>query len=93
MNYQLVNLADKRLSIEVAAPKVLHYPNHAFTTRSFKRYEYLPPLEDTLWRIKTGIVRTMTWDEEGNQIAKDEMVFPTDVMMKIINKVVETLGK
>ena len=68
MNYQLVNLADKRLSIEVAAPKVLHYPNHAFTTRSFKRYEYLPPLEDTLWRIKTGIVRTMTWDEEGNQI-------------------------
>lgn len=68
MNYQLVNLADKRLSIEVAAPKVLHYPNHAFTTRSFKRYEYLPSLEDSLWRIKTGIVRTMTWDEDGNQI-------------------------
>ncbi|MFM7888260.1 MAG: hypothetical protein ACKPCM_16570 [Pseudanabaena sp.] len=68
MNYQLVTLADKRLSIEVTAPKVLHYPNHAFITQHFKRYEYLPSLEDSLWRIKTGIVRTMTWDEEGNQI-------------------------
>jgi hypothetical protein len=35
----------------------------------------------------------MVLDEEGNQIAQGDMVFPTDVMMKIINKVVETLGK
>jgi len=39
------------------------------------------------------LVNSMVLDEEGNQIAKDELVFPTDVMMKIINKVVETLGK
>ena len=39
------------------------------------------------------LVNSMVLDEEGNQIAQGELIFPTDVMMKIINKVVETLGK
>lgn len=39
------------------------------------------------------LVNTMVLDEEGKQVAKGKQVFPTDVMMKIINKVVETLGK
>lgn len=39
------------------------------------------------------LVNSMVLDEEGNQIAQGELVFPTDVMMKIINRVVETLGK
>jgi hypothetical protein len=39
------------------------------------------------------LVNSMVLDEEGNQIAKDDLIFPTNVMMKIINKVVETLGK
>lgn len=39
------------------------------------------------------LVNSMVLDDEGNQIAQGELIFPTDVMMKIINKVVETLGK
>jgi hypothetical protein len=39
------------------------------------------------------LVNSMVLDEEGNQIAQGELIFPTDVMMKIINRVVETLGK
>lgn len=39
------------------------------------------------------LVNAMVLDEEGKQISTGDMVFPTDVMMKIINKVVETLGK
>jgi hypothetical protein len=39
------------------------------------------------------LVNSMVLDEEGKQIAQGELVFPTNVMMKIINRVVETLGK
>jgi hypothetical protein len=39
------------------------------------------------------LVNSMVLDEEGNQIAQGDLIFPTDVMMKIINRVVETLGK
>jgi CRP-like cAMP-binding protein len=68
MNSTLVKLADNHLSIPLAQPKVLHLLNHGLKSYYFKRYEYIPPRSDVLWRIKTGIVRTMTWDEEGNQI-------------------------
>lgn len=68
MNSTLVKLADNHLSIPLAPPRVLHLINHGLKSYYFKRYEYIPPRSDVLWRIKTGIVRTMTWDEEGNQI-------------------------
>ena len=38
-------------------------------------------------------VNDMVLDEEGNPIIKDGMVLPTNVMTKVIGKVVETLGK
>jgi hypothetical protein len=41
----------------------------------------------------TEIVNKMILDEEGNQIVKDGMVLPTNIMMKAIQKVVEVLGK
>lgn len=68
MNSTLVKLADSHLSVAIAPPKVLHLVNHGVKIYSFKRYEYIPLRSDVLWRIKTGIVRTMTWDEDGNQI-------------------------
>ncbi|MCL1494353.1 MAG: Crp/Fnr family transcriptional regulator [Pseudanabaena sp. Salubria-1] len=68
MNSTLVKLADNHLSIPLAPPKVLHLLNPSLKSYYFKRYEYIPPRSDVLWRIKTGIVRTMTWDEDGNQI-------------------------
>ncbi|TYQ23672.1 Crp/Fnr family transcriptional regulator [Pseudanabaena sp. UWO311] len=68
MNSTLVKLADNHLSIPLAPPRVLHLLNHGLKSYYFKRYEYIPLRSDVLWRIKTGIVRTMTWDEDGNQI-------------------------
>lgn len=68
MSSTLVKLADNHLSVPITSPKVLHLANHGLKTYSFKRYEYVPLRSDVLWRIKTGIVRTLTWDEEGNQI-------------------------
>ncbi|PZU95074.1 MAG: hypothetical protein DCE90_13335 [Pseudanabaena sp.] len=68
MNSTLAKLADNHLSVAIALPKVLHLVNHGAKVYSFKRYEYIPLRSDALWQIKTGIVRSLTWDEEGNQI-------------------------
>lgn len=68
MNSTLVRLADNHLSVPLAAPRVLQLLNHGLKSYYFRRYEYIPLRNDVLWRIKTGIVRTMTWDEDGNQI-------------------------
>jgi len=38
-------------------------------------------------------VNEMVLDEEGNPVVKDGLMFPTNVMTKVIGKVVETLGK
>jgi hypothetical protein len=38
-------------------------------------------------------VNDMVLDEEGNAVIKDGLVLPTNVMTKVIGKVVETLGK
>lgn len=40
-----------------------------------------------------SIAHGMVLDENGDPIAHDDLVFPSDIMMKIINKVVDTLGK
>jgi ABC-type taurine transport system substrate-binding protein len=41
----------------------------------------------------TEIVNKMMLDEDGSQINKDGLTLPTPIMMKAIQKVVETLGK
>jgi hypothetical protein len=38
-------------------------------------------------------VNDMVLDEDGSPIVKDGLVLPTNVMTKVIGKVVETLGK
>ncbi len=38
------------------------YPQH-----SFQRKDLLPLSSDQLWKIESGVVRTVTWDEEGTQ--------------------------
>lgn len=39
------------------------------------------------------LVNSMILDEAGQPVIKDELVLPTNVMLKVIAKVVETLGK
>lgn len=38
------------------------------------------------------MVNELVLDEDGSMIARDGMVFPSKIMLKIINKVVESLG-
>ena len=38
-------------------------------------------------------VNSMVMDEDGSTVIKDDCVLPTNVMIKVISKVVETLGK
>jgi len=38
-------------------------------------------------------INEMVLDEEGNKIITEELTLPTNVMTKVIGKVVETLGK
>ena len=37
----------------------------ALTKRLFSRRDQIPPQQDVLWRVERGIVRTVTWSEEG----------------------------
>jgi hypothetical protein len=40
-----------------------------------------------------GIVRTLILDEEGKEIIAGENMLPTNVLIAVIGKIVETLGK
>jgi hypothetical protein len=39
------------------------------------------------------VVRTLILDEKGKEIIKDDAMLPSNVLIKVISKVVETLGK
>lgn len=39
------------------------------------------------------IVRTLILDEDGKQVIKGETMLPSTVLIKVIAKIVETLGK
>ena len=39
------------------------------------------------------MVKTLILDEEGKEIIKDENMLPSSLLIKVIAKVVETLGK
>jgi CRP-like cAMP-binding protein len=79
MNSRLHKLESHHLSVASVSPKILHLNNRELNKFSFQRYEYIHLHNDVLWRITSGIVRTMTWDEDGNQIIlglwhKDDVV-------------------
>lgn len=40
-----------------------------------------------------GIVRTMILDEAGKEIIKEDQMLPTQVLIKVIAKIVDSLGK
>ncbi|MDY7019748.1 MAG: Crp/Fnr family transcriptional regulator [Cyanobacteriota bacterium] len=48
--------------------KLAILPSNA-KSRDFGKRDLIPLWPETLWKIETGIVRTVTWNEEGNQIS------------------------
>lgn len=41
----------------------------------------------------TSLVKELLLDEEGNPIIKDDVVLPTNILMKAITTVIDALGK
>lgn len=39
------------------------------------------------------MVNSLVLDEKGEQILKNDLTVPSDILLKVINKVTETLGK
>ena len=39
------------------------------------------------------VVRTLILDDKGNQIITKEVMLPSSILIKVISKIVETLGK
>ncbi len=44
-------------------------PNSKLPQRLFEHREIIPQRHDVLWRIERGVVRTLTWGEDGTFIA------------------------
>ncbi|MBD2100693.1 Crp/Fnr family transcriptional regulator [Leptolyngbya sp. FACHB-261] len=56
-----------------------------FTRRSFVRRASVPLLQDYLWRIESGIIRTFTWNEEGEVLTLG-LWGPGDVVGRPLSK-------
>ncbi len=39
------------------------------------------------------VVKSLILDEQGNEVIKDDIMLPTQILIRIITKVTETLGK
>lgn len=40
-----------------------------------------------------GIVKDLILDEQGNVVIKEDVMLPTPILVRVIQKIVETLGK
>jgi hypothetical protein len=47
--------------------------------------------EDALQAL--NIVKTLILDEDGKEVISNEVMLPTSILIRVIQKVVETLGK
>jgi hypothetical protein len=64
-----------------------------YDRQSMDKYVRLAQMKGENMNELIEAVNEMVLDEEGNSIVKDGLVLPTNVMTKVIGKVVETLGK
>jgi hypothetical protein len=58
-----------------------------------KQFVKLANIEGSNFDTIMDSVRDLVLDEDGNQIITEEVTLPTTVLMQVIGKVVETLGK
>lgn len=56
-----------------------------FNTRKFARRAVLPLGQDYLWQIETGVVRTLTWLEDGTTVTLG-LWGPGDVVGRVLSK-------
>ncbi|MFB2922179.1 MULTISPECIES: Crp/Fnr family transcriptional regulator [Aerosakkonema] len=58
---------------------------YVLTQRKFARASLLPLGEDFLWQIETGVIRTMTWQEDGTCITFG-LWGPGDIVGRALSK-------
>ena len=62
------------------------FPSSAhLTRRTFSRRSLLPLEQNYLWRIETGVVRTLTWLEDGTTITLG-LWGPGDIVGRVLSK-------
>ena len=68
------------MTVSTLPTRSLDLTRHTFTRRSL-----LPLRQDSLWQIETGVVRTLTWHENGNLINLG-LWGPGDVVGRVLSK-------
>ncbi|BAY49488.1 putative transcriptional regulator, Crp/Fnr family protein [Scytonema sp. HK-05] len=61
-------------------------PSGQSTKQSFKARSFLPLKQNSLWKIETGVVRVMTWHEDGTLVTLG-IWGPGDIVGKAFSKV------
>jgi hypothetical protein len=64
-----------------------------YDRQDMDKFVKLATLDYTKFAEVTALVKELVLDEEGNQVIKDDLVLPTNILMKAITTVIETLGK
>jgi len=58
-----------------------------------KKFMKLASLKEEDYGDMIGLVEELVLDEQGNRILSDDNLLPTKIMTKVVQRVVETLGK
>jgi hypothetical protein len=66
---------------------------YVYDRQSMDTFIRLATLDYTNFATMTQLIKELVLDEQGQAIVNDDNVLPTDVLMKAINLVIETLGK
>lgn len=66
---------------------------HIWDRQSMDTFVKLATIDYKEFGSVAELMKALVLDEEGKPIVNDELVLPTDLLMKAITKVIETLGK
>lgn len=58
-----------------------------------KKFMKLASLKEEDYGEMIDLVEELVLDEQGNRILSDDNLLPTNIMTKVVQRVVETLGK
>lgn len=58
-----------------------------------KKFMKLASLKEEDYAEMIGLVEELVLDEKGHRVLSDENLLPTRIMTKVVQRVVETLGK
>ena len=66
---------------------------HIWDRQSMDTFVKLATIDYKDFGTVAELMKALVLDEEGKPIVNEELVLPTDLLMKAITKVIETLGK